>query len=102
MVQHGLADHVDVRDADAGVGEVAHAEPDGAEGAAVLLEHERDGPATSPQPLRWRREARDPLDLHRKLADELTDALREAGFRNTAVLDEGVQWWEQQGYPIER
>jgi cytochrome c oxidase cbb3-type subunit 3/ubiquinol-cytochrome c reductase cytochrome c subunit len=37
-----------------------------------------------------------------RYSGELTDALREAGFRNTAVLDEGVQWWEQQGYPIER
>ena len=37
-----------------------------------------------------------------KYSDELTDALREAGFRNTAVLDEGVRWWEQQGYPMEQ
>ncbi len=37
-----------------------------------------------------------------KLSDQLTDALRRAGFRNTAVLNEGVLWWEQNGYPIER
>jgi len=37
-----------------------------------------------------------------KLSDELTDTLRDAGFGNTAVLDEGVLWWEQNGYPIQR
>ena len=35
-----------------------------------------------------------------KYSDRLTDALRSAGFQNTAVLDEGVSWWQQQGYPI--
>jgi len=29
------------------------------------------------------------------------DALEAAGFPNTAVLDEGVLWWEEQGYPME-
>lgn len=29
----------------------------------------------------------------------VVDALRERGFRNTAVLDEGIHHWEQQGYP---
>lgn len=33
---------------------------------------------------------------------EMMRALRAAGFRNTAVLDEGVQWWQEQGYPIEQ
>lgn len=37
-----------------------------------------------------------------KLSDQLTDTLRDAGFANTAVLDEGVLWWEQNGYPIQR
>jgi rhodanese-related sulfurtransferase len=36
-----------------------------------------------------------------ELSDQLTDVLRRAGFRNTAVLNEGVLWWEQNGYPIE-
>lgn len=35
-----------------------------------------------------------------KYSDRLTDALRSAGFENTAVLDEGVRWWQLQGYPI--
>ena len=35
-----------------------------------------------------------------KYSDQLTDALRSAGFKNTAVLDEGVSWWQQEGYPI--
>src|SRR5690606_2767269 len=29
----------------------------------------------------------------------VVDALREHGFTNTAVLDEGIHFWEQQGYP---
>ena len=37
-----------------------------------------------------------------KLSDQLTDTLRDAGFANTAVLDEGVLWWEKNGYPIQR
>jgi mono/diheme cytochrome c family protein/rhodanese-related sulfurtransferase len=37
-----------------------------------------------------------------KLSDQLTDALRQAGFRNTAVLLEGVSWWKQNGYPVAR
>ncbi len=36
-----------------------------------------------------------------KLSDQLTDALRDAGFPNTVVLEEGVAWWEQNGYPIQ-
>ncbi len=36
-----------------------------------------------------------------KYSDELTDKLRSAGFQNTAVLDEGVAWWQEEGYPIE-
>ena len=35
-----------------------------------------------------------------KYSDQLTDALRNAGFRNSVVLDEGVSWWQQNGYPI--
>jgi cytochrome c oxidase cbb3-type subunit 3/ubiquinol-cytochrome c reductase cytochrome c subunit len=35
-----------------------------------------------------------------KYSDQLTDALRDAGFDNTAVLDEGVTWWQRKGYPI--
>lgn len=35
-----------------------------------------------------------------KYSDQLTNALRSAGFKNTAVLDEGVSWWQQEGYPI--
>ncbi|MFZ9038457.1 MAG: c-type cytochrome [Gammaproteobacteria bacterium] len=35
-----------------------------------------------------------------KYSDQLTDALRSAGFKNSAVLDEGVRWWQQQGYPM--
>ena len=34
-------------------------------------------------------------------SDKLTDALRNAGFQNTAVLVEGVTWWRQEGYPME-
>ncbi len=36
-----------------------------------------------------------------KYSGALTDELRNAGFQNTAVLDEGVRWWQQEGYPIE-
>ena len=36
-----------------------------------------------------------------RYSDALTDALRDAGFPNTAVLDEGVKWWQEQGYPVE-
>jgi mono/diheme cytochrome c family protein/rhodanese-related sulfurtransferase len=36
-----------------------------------------------------------------KYSDALTDALRSAGFRNTGVLDEGVKWWRQEGFPME-
>lgn len=32
---------------------------------------------------------------------EVVDALREHGFENTAVLDEGVYHWIEQGYPTE-
>lgn len=32
---------------------------------------------------------------------EVIDALREAGFENTAVLDEGVYHWIEEGYPTE-
>ena len=32
---------------------------------------------------------------------EVIDALREAGFEHTAVLDEGVYHWIEQGYPTE-
>ena len=35
-----------------------------------------------------------------KYSDQLTDALRDAGFKNSVVLDEGVRWWQQQGYPM--
>lgn len=35
-----------------------------------------------------------------KYSDQLTDALRSAGYKNTAVLDEGVRWWQHEGYPI--
>jgi cytochrome c oxidase cbb3-type subunit 3/ubiquinol-cytochrome c reductase cytochrome c subunit len=34
-------------------------------------------------------------------SNQLTDALRGAGFDNTVVLDEGVRWWQLHGYPIE-
>ncbi|MDJ0958804.1 MAG: c-type cytochrome [Arenicellales bacterium] len=34
-------------------------------------------------------------------SDKLTDELRRAGFMNTAVLDEGVAWWEKNDYPME-
>jgi cytochrome c oxidase cbb3-type subunit 3 len=30
----------------------------------------------------------------------VVDALREQGFTNTAVLDEGIHHWEDQGYPV--
>ena len=33
-------------------------------------------------------------------SDRLTNALREAGFQNAVVLDEGVRWWQLNGYPI--
>lgn len=36
-----------------------------------------------------------------RYSDELTDALRSAGFRNAVVLDEGVKWWQDHGYPME-
>lgn len=36
-----------------------------------------------------------------KYSNQLTDELRSAGYRNTAVLDEGVTWWQHKGYPIE-
>lgn len=36
-----------------------------------------------------------------KYSDRLMDALREEGFKNTAVLDEGVRWWQLEGYPID-
>jgi mono/diheme cytochrome c family protein/rhodanese-related sulfurtransferase len=36
-----------------------------------------------------------------KYSDTLMDALRSAGFQNTAVLDEGVTWWRQEGFPME-
>jgi cytochrome c oxidase cbb3-type subunit 3/ubiquinol-cytochrome c reductase cytochrome c subunit len=36
-----------------------------------------------------------------KYSDQLTDALRSAGYANTAVLDEGVSWWQREGYPVE-
>ena len=32
---------------------------------------------------------------------EVVDALREAGFEHTAVLDEGVYHWIDEGYPTE-
>jgi cytochrome c oxidase cbb3-type subunit III len=31
----------------------------------------------------------------------VVDALRERGFTHTAILDEGIPWWIEQGYPIE-
>ena len=34
-------------------------------------------------------------------SDKLTNELRRAGFKNTAVLDEGVAWWEENDYPME-
>ncbi len=34
-------------------------------------------------------------------SNQLTDALRGAGFENTVVLDEGVRWWQQNDYPIQ-
>ena len=34
-------------------------------------------------------------------SDKLTNELRRAGFENTAVLDEGVAWWEENDYPME-
>lgn len=36
-----------------------------------------------------------------KYSDELTDALINSGLQNTVVLDEGVKWWQDHGYPIE-
>jgi len=35
-----------------------------------------------------------------KYSDQLTNALRSAGYRNSVVLDEGVRWWQQNGYPM--
>ena len=35
-----------------------------------------------------------------RYSDQLTDALRNAGYRNAVVLDEGVRWWQLNGYPI--
>ena len=35
-----------------------------------------------------------------KYSDQLTDALRSAGYKNSVVLDEGVRWWQQNGYPM--
>ncbi|MDH5353675.1 MAG: c-type cytochrome [Gammaproteobacteria bacterium] len=35
-----------------------------------------------------------------KYSDQMTDALRSNGYKNTAVLDEGVRWWQHNGYPI--
>lgn len=32
---------------------------------------------------------------------EVVDALRKRGFKNTAVLDEGILFWRQQGLPLE-
>jgi cytochrome c oxidase cbb3-type subunit III len=32
---------------------------------------------------------------------EVVDALRRRGFRNTAVLDEGILYWRKAGYPID-
>jgi cytochrome c oxidase cbb3-type subunit 3/ubiquinol-cytochrome c reductase cytochrome c subunit len=32
---------------------------------------------------------------------EVVDALRKRGFKNTAVLDEGILFWRQQGFPLE-
>ena len=34
-------------------------------------------------------------------SDKLTDELRRAGFNNTAVLDEGLAWWEKNDYPMD-
>lgn len=31
---------------------------------------------------------------------EVVDALRKRGFQNTAVLDEGILFWRQQGFPL--
>ena len=31
---------------------------------------------------------------------KVVDALRERGFSNTAVLDEGIQIWQERGYPM--
>ncbi len=32
---------------------------------------------------------------------EVVDALRKRGYKNTAVLDEGILWWRDRGYPLE-
>ncbi|MBK9033771.1 MAG: c-type cytochrome [Myxococcales bacterium] len=32
---------------------------------------------------------------------EIVDALRARGYKHTAVLDEGILFWHQQGYPVE-
>jgi cytochrome c oxidase cbb3-type subunit 3 len=34
------------------------------------------------------------------LSGDLVDALRKRGYKNTAVLDEGIFAWQQKGYPI--
>jgi cytochrome c oxidase cbb3-type subunit 3/ubiquinol-cytochrome c reductase cytochrome c subunit len=34
------------------------------------------------------------------LSGDLVDALRKRGFKNTAVLDEGIFFWQQKGYPV--
>ncbi len=31
---------------------------------------------------------------------QVVDALRRAGFRNTAILDEGIFYWRDEGYPV--
>ncbi len=31
----------------------------------------------------------------------VVDALRQRGFASTAILDEGISWWIEQGFPIE-
>ncbi len=33
-------------------------------------------------------------------SDQLTDALRSSGYKNAVVLDEGVRWWQRNGYPM--
>jgi cytochrome c oxidase cbb3-type subunit 3/ubiquinol-cytochrome c reductase cytochrome c subunit len=31
---------------------------------------------------------------------EVVDALRRKGYKNTAILDEGILFWRQKGYPL--
>jgi cytochrome c oxidase cbb3-type subunit 3/ubiquinol-cytochrome c reductase cytochrome c subunit len=31
----------------------------------------------------------------------IVDELRKRGFKHTAVIDEGILFWHQQGYPVE-